>query len=540
MKHSGDISNRAGEAWRGLLKRAKLKSAGLMLAAATLLPAQQVFAQEDIQRGGTHVRGEWLAVSHLDPHLLGELNPVFMAPYNYLFSYKMVDRETFRHELKGELVETWDQPDETTLIFNLREGVKFHDGSDFNAEVAKWNLDRLMTHPRSGAKSLLDSINTVSIIDDYTIELKLKYPAAGLLGALSGSAQSTTAMISKVAMEKMGEDAFATNPVGTGPFRFESWVRDDRVTFKRFEDYWEMGADGEPLPYLDEYILRYAQAPQLMLMMRSGEIESTRWINVEDVAIAKKDPTIVVEETLHNQRLEPIIGFNGTNGPLSDNLKLRQAMLYAIDRQAMANALGFGQAVPHYYPYWGPGSFGWDDSIKKYEYDPEKAKQLVIDAGYPDGVDIQLMIMGRPNYLRDAEVLKNMWDAVGIRTSVEPLERTAFSLKGVNGEGYDAIFTAAQVKPDPTTLNRFMLKGGSSNRNAHYSPDFEACMAEGAAEYDSAKRHDIYKRCVTIMQEEAYFGSAFSTPSTFLHKDYVKGFNLQWDNPDPRAVWHDK
>lgn len=165
---------------------------------------------------------------------------------------------------------------------------------------------------------------------------------------------------------------------------------------------------------------------------------------------------------------------------------------------------------------------------------------MVIDAGYPGGVDISLMIMGRPNYLRDAEVLKNMWDAVGFRTTVEPLERTTFSQKGVTGEGYDAIFTAAQVKPDPTTLNRFMLKGGSSNRSAHYSPDFEACMAEGAAEYDTGKRDDIYKRCVTIMQEEAYFGSAFSTPSHFLHKDYVKGLKLQWDNPDPRAVWHDK
>jgi ABC-type transport system substrate-binding protein len=539
MKQYGKSAARQRISRREFLTTAGLASAGLVLPAG--LWAATATSDVRIKRGGTHVRGDFLDVTTLDVHLASEQNPLYFGLYNYLFSYRMVDPKTYRHELKGELVESWERPDATTYIFKLRKGVKFHDGSDWNAEVATWNLERLLKHPKSAGKATLDAIDSVTAVDDGTIRLKLKYPSAPLLLNLSGGmGLSTMGMLSKKAMEKVGETAFASNPVGSGPFRFESWVRDDRVTLKRFEGYWEIGADGKPLPYLDGLVSRYAAAPQLMLMLRAGTIEATRFINPEDVAIAKADPTLTCDEMTHALRLVPLIGFNNQNGILSKNLKLRQAALHALDRKSMADTLGFGTAMPHYYPYWGSASLGWDETIKKYDYDPKKAKQLVVEAGYPNGVDIVLMTIGRPSSLRDAEVLKSMWDAVGLRTRVEPLERAAFNQKGRSGKGYDAMFTLPQVPADSDMLTRSVSCGGLSNRNAYCSKELDQCMSEAEAEYDIAKRNTKYKRCLAILQEDAFHGTGYALPPNFVYKKYVKGYNLQWDNPDPRAVWLDK
>jgi ABC-type transport system substrate-binding protein len=541
MKRYGKSKAQQHLSRREFLRTAGLASAGLVLAKPSLLSAATAAPDARIKRGGTHVRGDWLNVTTLDPLSVTEQLPLYLGLYNFLFSYRMVDAKTYRHELKGELVESWERPDPTTFVFKLRKGVKFHDGSDWNADVAAWNLNRLLKHPKSAAKAALTSVDSVGVVDDGTIKLKLKQPSASLLLNLSsGMGMATMAMVSKAAMEKMGETGFAANPVGSGPFRFEKWVQDDRVTFKRFDGYWEMGADGKPLPYLDGFVNRYAAAPQLMLMLRTGEIEATRFINPEDVPIAKADPTLICDEMTHASRLQPLLGFNGQNGVLSKNLKLRQAALHALDRKTMAEVLGFGTAVPHFYPWWGSASLGWDESIKKYDYDPKKAKQLVAEAGYPKGVDISLMIIGRPNYLRDAEVLKNMWDAVGLRTKVEPLERAAFNQKGRSGKGYDVMFTVPQITADQDLFSRFLQCGGPSNRNAYCSKELDECMNEADAEYDISKRDMKYKRCLSILQDEAFHGTGYALPANFVYKKYVKGYGLQWENPDPRAVWLDK
>ena len=205
MSPDQERTGQQGMSRREFLNTAGLASAGLVLATPTPTPAATAAPAARIKRGGTHTRGDWINVTTLDVHKSTDNVPLFIALYNYLFSYRLVDLKTYRHELKGELVETWERPDPTTFIFKLRKGVKFHDGSDWNAEVAKWNLERLKTHPKSQGKAALADVERVDIVDSGTIKLKLKQPSASLLVNLSAAPGFLyMGMVSKAAVEKMG------------------------------------------------------------------------------------------------------------------------------------------------------------------------------------------------------------------------------------------------------------------------------------------------------------------------------------------------
>lgn len=504
-------------------------------AAPTATPAPKV------KRGGTLRAANTFTYPTLDPHLssLARLDSYGML-YDTLLRYQLMDENTGRSEIKPELAESFQIVDPKTIILKLRKGVRFHDGSDFTAEVAKWNIDRMITHPKSFTKSQIEAVGSVEVVDPNTIKLNLKAPSASVPVMLTRGGTSATAILSKTAVEKLGDDGFASKPSGTGPMELDQWLRDDRVVLKRFNGYWEKGDDGQPLPYLDGYVERFIQDPAVTLLeIKAGSIDVTENVEAKDVAGVKTNPDLVYWELGWAGPVYFIAGYNMEAEPFS-RLKVRQASLHALDREGMAKALGFGIGKPHYYPYWLPASLGYDETLPKYEVNLEKAKQLLTEAGYPNGVDITLSVITRAAELRIGELVKSMWDTVGIRTTLDSLERLAWIDK-MKAARFDAGFWRySTIAVDPDFMTRALATGGPANWSLYSNPQMDKCMEEGRSTYDEKQRHEIYKRCQRILYEDAGLASGFSVPENKVFRKQVKGLKVQFIFLDMRRAWLDR
>ncbi|TME90893.1 MAG: hypothetical protein E6I52_27200 [Chloroflexi bacterium] len=201
------------------------------------------------KKGGVLRVGLYVEAATMDPHLSG--SKIYRQIYHNIFDPLVVIDDKL--EVKPNLAESWQTPDPRTLIFKLRQGVKFHDGTDFNAEAAKFNFDRMATEPKSVRKGEVANIASAEVVDAYTLKLNLKQPDAPLLATLTDRAGM---MISPAAIKKFGADLeHDITGAGTGPFQFAEWVKDDHLLLKRNENYWNKDAG----PYLEQ--VRYRPIP---------------------------------------------------------------------------------------------------------------------------------------------------------------------------------------------------------------------------------------------------------------------------------------
>ncbi|MCL4535695.1 MAG: ABC transporter substrate-binding protein [Bacteroidetes bacterium] len=500
-----------------------------------------------VKRGGILVHARNKNVESFD----NVLQLAFDAPaatliYEHLLTYDLVDPATGKHELKPELAESWEFQEPTKVLMKLRKGIKFSDGSEFNAEVAKWNIDRLKNEPKSVGKDKVADIKSVDVVDPYTIQINLVRPTSTALLKLSNGISATAAyantMASKAAFDKGGADYLHSNPIGTGPMVLTQWLPEDKFTFKRRDDYWQKGVDGKPLPYLDGFTERYIPDSAVSFVeLRAGTVQMANNVDLKDVAAVKADPNLVYDEQPWVGQERFVYGLNDSKGVFKDNLKLRQAVHYAIDRASMAKTIGFGLAKPTEYFLWVPGMLGYDPSVIKYSYDQNKAKQLLTEAGYPNGIDITLTTIARDPDRKISEMAKFMWDAVGIRTKIDTMERAAALAVWKSGD-FDIGFQSIIQMPDPDVLAAKNLScTGPNNLTKTCDKEFDACMAEGGAVVNNdQKRDEIYKRCVKLLQEHAFKQSAYLEPMYFVHTKAVKGITIHWQDPDLRWAWLDQ
>lgn len=509
-------------------------------AAPTSAPAATV-PTSNIKRGGTLRAALAFTFPTLDPHLTtSRYNPTMMMMFDGFMRHYLVDREKGVFESRPELAVSWERPEPTKFVMKLRQGVKFHDGTEFDAEAAKWNIDRWITHPQFYAKAYTGSMDSVDVLDKHTVRINLKAPQSSLEAILGLSTDPNFAVISPTAFEAMGEEAFGTKPVGTGPMKIVEWRRDDRLILERFDGYWDQGEDGKPLPYIDSLVERFIQDPSVTLAeMRSGNIDLTENIEAKDIAAVKNNPELTYWEIPWAGPHYFTMGISFKGGKLHDNLKLRQATLYAVDREAMARTFGFGVGKAHYYPYWGPGMLGYDESNPRYDFQPEKAKQLLTEAGFPNGVDITLSVITRAQELRIGEMVKSMWDKVGIRTTLESMERLAWIDK-IRSGNFDIGFWRQGPSPDPDLASRGLITGAGANWPGASIPELDQAMAEGRIETDPAKRHEIYKRAQRVMYDNAYWGVGYFMPENKVYRKNVHGVSVTFQNLDTREVWLDK
>lgn len=492
-----------------------------------------------VKRGGTLVHAINWTVPTMDAHLTTlPQHVIYESLYNGLVRLQLVDPKTWEHRVVPDLAESWQQPDARTLVFKLRRNVRFHDGSPFDAEVARWNVLRARDHAKSQLKSGLAAVATVEAPDRFTLQVRSKTDNAALLRTMAHQNAGLVRMLSRAAVDKAGEDAFARNPVGTGPFVLKQWITDDRAILGRNPGYFDNGADGKPLPYLDQVVMRYIPDPSVSLIdMRAGTIQLLEWALPKDAATIRANPDLVLEELPWGGQVYFKVGYNTKVPPFND-VRVRQAANYAIDRAGMHKTLGFGVGAPHHYPYWIPGTLGYDESILKYEYNPAKTKELLAAAGYPGGVSIELKVIAREPENTIGEFVQQMWSAAGIQTKLVSQERLSW-IEAVRADKFQACFWrgALWALVDPESARTLIACGARTNWANWCDPDVDRLLGEGLATLDPRKRHEVYRRMWQLIQERAYAGTGFLAPVLNAHRKNVHGLGYSFVTPSLATAW---
>jgi ABC-type transport system substrate-binding protein len=443
------------------------------------------------------------------------------------------------------LAESWDLGD-SSATFKIRRGVKFHDGSDLNADAVAWNVQQWLQNPKSLARDNLlgvDDKNPATVVDDATLQINLTGPNGALLAALS-DASTTTGIASKAAFEKLGAEGLNLQAVGTGPFVFEQFQSGSQLVVNRNQNYWDKDADGSPLPYLDKVVYRFVPNDSVRLTeMRSGNADITDTILGRDAITAKGDSSLVYFEnpTLGNRYR---FFFNGQKGPFKDNLKLRQAVSYALDRDAISKAVGAGVGVPQKYDLTR-GVIGYDESAPFYTYDLDKAKSLFAASGAQSGLQIDLVVITREADQLQAQVIQQMLDNIGIKAQISALERVAWGDRVRKQNDFDMGTQRTGTAVDPDQLSLSWASTGPAAYIRATGPEIDAIHTQfdlGRGTYDVQQRQHIYKDLQTQWFNTAWWGFLWLQPQNYILSKRVKstpGF-LSAQSPVFLGFWHEE
>jgi peptide/nickel transport system substrate-binding protein len=423
---------------------------------------------------------------------------------------------------KPGLAESWELSD-NAAVFKLRKGVKFHDGSDLNADVVKYNVDLWIKHPKSIAKSNLRTVSTDNpseVVDDYTVKINLSAPAGSLLSALSDGARET-GIFSKAAHQKLGDEGMNLQAVGTGPFIFDQFQSGSLFNVKKNPNYWDKGLDGQPLPYLDGINYRFVPDDSVRYNeLRSGNADMAQLLRGRDVPAMKADPNLNYWEDPQQGRLYRFL-FNAQKPPFKDNLKLRQAIQYAVDRDAMAKAVGGGVGAANFYDLTD-GTLGYDPSVPHYSFDLDKAKALIKESGVTTPLNVRITYITREADTQQAQILQQMLDKIGIKLELEGLERVAWGQKVRQNNDFEMATQQTSTPLDPDTLSQAWAPDGPAAYVRPNEPQIQDCLKEGRTTYDVQKRQTTYAKCQTEMYDVAWWGHMWIQPYNYLMNKKLK------------------
>jgi peptide/nickel transport system substrate-binding protein len=427
------------------------------------------------------------------------------------------------------LAKEWEVSDDgLTYTFKLQEGVKFHDGTDFNAEAVIFNFNRWMNgnaddfpyYTMFGGYKGEEGhvIKEIKAIDEHTVQFVLTRPQAPFLKNL---AMSPFGISSPAAVEKFG-DKYRENPVGTGPFKFVEWKQNDRIVLEKNENYWQKG-----LPKLNKLIFRVIpENSARMNALVNGEIDVMDGLNNSDEAnIKSNDKLQVIKRPSMN------VGYLGftVNRPPFDNKLVRQALNYAIDKEAIINAFYGGQAIPAVNAM-PPSIEGYNDSVKDYPYDLEKAKALLKEAGFANGFEMDLWAMPvarpyMPEGMKVAEVIQESFSKIGVKAKIQSVDWATYLDKAAKGE-FDAFmlgWTGDNGDADNflyTLLDKDSI--GSNNYSFYANDSLHDVLIKAQTESDQEKRNVLYKQAQEIIKDDApWVPLVHSTPLLAASKDVV-------------------
>jgi len=448
-------------------------------------------------------------------------NPSLWALHNVHDTLVRVSNDS--QGIEPDLAESWDVSDDNlTYTFHLRKGLKFHNGEDVTAEDVVFSLNRTRDPEQCPYSSMFEPIQDIQAVDKYTVKLILSAPYAPILADL---AMFNAAIIpEKYFQEVGGTEKFGRQPVGAGPFKFEYWKPGEEILFSKFEDYWRKG-----LPKVDKlhyYIM--PDATSRAIAVRGGSVDVAVYVPFSEVQSLKAAPNVKV--AIDRIWRHDFVKINCGIKPFTD-VKVRQALNYAVNKQGIIKTVlfGFGEFAPSYMP---PVTF-YNDELKGYPYDPEKARRLLKEAGYENGFKTTILTTaGDPMMVSIATILQQNLRDIGIKASIEKVEE---------GTRWDRLIARKyELSPDYYTsdildddlLTDFGISyaGNQAYFSDYHNPKVEELASLGRKTLDDKKRREIYYDIQRIVTEDAAQIFLTTTPSITAMRDNVHGLIVPASN----------
>jgi peptide/nickel transport system substrate-binding protein len=421
------------------------------------------------------------------------------------------------------------------ITLSLRKGVKFHDGTDFDAEAVKWNLEQYIKNKSSGTQKW----KSVDLIDNFTVRVNLTDWDSTAITALS---ESAGLIISPTAFNKNGETWAANNPVGTGPFQFVSWVKDSKVVYKKFPGYWDKGK-----PYLDgvEWNI-ITDANTREMSFRTNEQDLLSWPQLQSLDKLKKDGYIVDRHIGPPFGLALIPSSADPKSPWS-NIKIRQAAQHAIDTVTIVNSILYGVQNPSN-QLANKGSWGWNPDVTGYPYNPDKAKKLLIEAGYPNG--FKTKIIARKDPLNDLifTAVQGYLKAVGIDAEQEQVTPPAYD-KLATTDTWDGLLQNALGTSSDITLDLVKRYIGPPEgmwfKSMSIPDDYRKAVLDAvqATKFENKKKA-IHRAMKLFIDKYCLTLNIYSQNFYWVERVPVKNFGInettnqmQWT---PESAWFEK
>ncbi len=473
------------------------------------------------------------------------------------------------------IAESWDVSEDGTIYtFHLRKGVRFHDspafpdgkGREVNAEDVCYSLTRIVdpdvrslglwvwSGKVKGVEEFherkTDRVEGFQVVDDYTFRVVLQEPFAPFLNLM---AMSYGYVVPKEAVEYYGEDFFK-NPVGTGPFQFVEWISDRRIVLERNPHYWDIDEHGNHYPYLDKIIVRFIgeSIPEFQEFVM-GNLEYVQPIppDMWDGIFDKENNPRPNFQKFQIQRTQLLVinyfGFLMGEPPLGTDKRLRYAANYAINRQAIIDHVLRDEGIPARGPI--PTAMpDYETEVKGFTYDPDRAREMLAEAGYPNGeglpeITLQLNSAGRRNELI-AEVIQQQLNSVGFKINLKIVEwaqhlesveaaKVAFFRMGwiadyVDPENFLALFYTPNFSPAGPNSTRFS------------DPKFDRIFEEALRTLDEEKRYSLYKEAEKIVMDACPWLFISYGSQTRLVQPYVRGFTMNaMDRRFIKRAWFD-
>ena len=457
--------------------------------------ANRVNLSEPAPASGTLIFGRGGDSISLDPTQVvdGESAKVCDLLYDTLVQYR---EDTT--EIEPALAESWESSaDGLTWTFYCRQGVQFHDGTPFNAAAVVFSL----TRPQALARDFHQQfIRTITALDAFTVQIQLKGPYAPFIRTMAGT---SFAIVSPNAVLKFGDD-FISNPVGTGPFKFVKWSRGNQIVLAANDTHWA----GRPA--LDRFIFRSIPDNSVRLMeLQRGNLHAMEFPNPEEIPQIRSDAQL---ELLMQSSLN--IGYLAMNmdKPPFDNIKVRLAINHAIDKATIIEQLYQGTGIPAKNPI-PPTLWSYDDSIEDYDYNPELAKQLLAEAGYPNGFETTLWALPVPRpYIPNgralAEAIQANLQNVGIQAKVVTHDWQTYLEKTENGEHDMAMLGWIAGEGDPDSFFYYLLSKTYAEKPAfniafYRSDEMQDVLERARMSTNQAERSELYRQAQAIFHRDA-------------------------------------